>query len=81
MQAEPSGPVAGSSRLHENSHTRRAYMSVTSLIKTTLVCSLIAFVVYSVPAVGQVVIIGVLGLLWLSCAHQTFRALLRKRPA
>jgi uncharacterized membrane protein YesL len=56
-------------------------MSVTSLIKTTVICSLIAFVVYSVPAVGQVVIIGVLGLLWLSCAHQTFRALLRKRPA
>ncbi len=56
-------------------------MSMFSLIKTTVVCGLIAFLVYSFAVIGQIVIIGILTLLWLSCAHQTLQAKRRKSVA
>jgi len=56
-------------------------MSVSGLIKTTLVCAVIAFLVYSFPVIGQVAIIGILSLLWLSCAHQTLQRRRRKSIA
>jgi uncharacterized membrane protein YesL len=56
-------------------------MTVASLIKTTLVCGLMAFLVYSFPVIGQIVIIGILSLLWLSCAHQTLQTKRRKSLA
>lgn len=53
-------------------------MNVLDLIKATIACGLIAFVIYSFPVIGQVVIIGLLSLLWLSYAHRTLVNLLRR---
>jgi hypothetical protein len=37
-----------------------------------------AFLIYSFPVIGQVLIIGLLTVLWLSYAHRTFARLLRR---
>ncbi len=50
-------------------------MSVFDLIKATVVCGGIAFLVYSFPLIGQVVIIGVLGLAWLTYARKMLKTL------
>ena len=53
-----------------------AGMNVLDLVKATLGCGFSAFVVYSFPVVGQILIIAILSLLWLSYAH---RVLIRRR--
>lgn len=53
-------------------------MSVFDLIKATVVCGSIAFLVYSFPIIGQIVIIGLLGLAWLTYAHKMIRTLARR---
>ena len=53
-------------------------MSVFDLIKATVVCGLISFLIYSYPIVGQVVLIGFLSMLWLLYAHKTIARLLRR---
>lgn len=53
-------------------------MNVLDLLKATIVCGLSAFLTYSFPVVGQVLIIGLLSLLWLTYAHRTLANLLRK---
>jgi hypothetical protein len=53
-------------------------MNVLDLIKATIACGLSAFVIYSFPVVGQILIIGVLSLLWLSYAHRTLARMLRR---
>lgn len=56
-------------------------MNLLDLVKATVVCGLIAFVVYSFPVVVQGAIIGLLGLAWLSYVHKTLKTLLDKRSA
>jgi hypothetical protein len=53
-------------------------MNLLDLIKATLGCGISAFLIYSFPVIGQVLIIAALCLLWLSYAHRTF-AYLRRR--
>jgi hypothetical protein len=53
-------------------------MNVLDLIKATVVCGSIAFLVYSFPVIGQVVIIGLLGLAWLTYAHKMVKSLIRR---
>lgn len=53
-------------------------MSVFDLIKATIACGLSAFMIYSFPVIGQVVIIGVLSMMWLAYAHRTFARYLRR---
>ena len=53
-------------------------MSVFDLIKATIVCGGVAFLVYSFPVIGQVVIIGLLGLAWLTYAHKMIKTLSRR---
>jgi hypothetical protein len=53
-------------------------MSVLDLIKATIACGVSAFLIYSFPVIGQVVIIGLLSLLWLSYAHKTVATLRRR---
>ncbi len=53
-------------------------MNVLDLLKATIICGLSAFLIYSFPTLGQVLIIGLLSLLWLSYAHRTLTNLLRK---
>jgi hypothetical protein len=46
-------------------------MNVLDLTKATVVCGALAFLVYSFPILGQIVIIGLLSLLWLAYAYKT----------
>jgi hypothetical protein len=51
-------------------------MNVLDLVKATIACGGIAFIMYTFPVVSQVVIITILTLLWLGYAH---RVLIRRR--
>ena len=53
-------------------------MTILDLIKATIVCGLIAFLIYSYPVLGQIVLIGFLSVLWLLYARQTIAHLRRK---
>ena len=53
-------------------------MTILDLIKATLICGAFAYLIYSFPLVGQIVLIGFLGLLWLSYARKTIASLLRR---
>ncbi|MDH7501123.1 MAG: hypothetical protein QHJ82_00215 [Verrucomicrobiota bacterium] len=48
-------------------------MTFWDLVKATIVCGGLAFVVYSYPALSQALIIGLLTLMWFSCAHQVVK--------
>lgn len=48
-------------------------MSPLDLIKATIVCAAIAFVVYSYPVVSQALIIGFLALVWGSYLYRTIK--------
>ena len=53
-------------------------MTIFDLIKATIICGLIAFVIYSFPVVGQVLLISFLSLMWLAYAHKTIVNLRRR---
>jgi hypothetical protein len=53
-------------------------MTILDLIKATLICGAFAYLIYSFPLLGQIVLIGFLGLLWLSYARKTIASLLRR---
>jgi hypothetical protein len=53
-------------------------MNVLDLIKATVACGLSAFLIYSFPIISQVVIIGLLTLLWLAYAHKTLATIRRR---
>jgi len=53
-------------------------MTILDLSKATVICGLLAFVIYSFPVVGQVLIIGLLSLLWLAYARKTIAGFLRR---
>ena len=50
-------------------------MSVLDLIKATIVCGGIAFLVYSFPVIAQSAIIGLLALAWLTYALKMIKTL------
>ena len=54
-------------------------MNVLDLIKATIICGVSAFLIYNFPIIGQVVIIGLLCVLWLSCAHRTLATIRRRQ--
>jgi len=53
-------------------------MTILDLIKATVICGAIAFLIYTFPLLGQIVLIGFLSLLWLSYARKTIASLRRK---
>lgn len=53
-------------------------MNVLDLIKATIACGGTAFIIYSFPVISQVVIIGLLSLLWLAYARKAIAGLLRR---
>jgi hypothetical protein len=53
-------------------------MNVFDLLKATIICGVTAFLIYSFPIISQVVIIGLLTLLWLAYAHKTLAPLWRR---
>ena len=63
----------------EGTWLRSNAMTILDLIKATVTCGLIAFLIYSFPLLGQVLLIGLLSLLWLAYAHKTVVYLRRKR--
>ena len=56
----------------------QSVMSILDLVKATVVCGGLAFLIYSYPSLGQIVLIGFLSLLWLSYAHKTIASLWRR---
>jgi hypothetical protein len=56
----------------------QSLMTIVDLIKATVACGAIAFLIYRFPTLGQVVLIAFLSLLWLLYAHQTIANLRRK---
>jgi len=57
--------------LARNKVELKVVMKVSDLIKATIICALIAYLVYSFPVLGQVLIIAFLSLLWLSYLYHT----------
>lgn len=53
-------------------------MSILDLIKATVGCGGIAFLINRYPLLGQIVLIGFLSLLWLLYAHKTIVQLRRR---
>jgi hypothetical protein len=53
-------------------------MSFVDLIKATVMCAGVAFLIYSFPVLAQGLIIGGLSLLWLSYARKTVVGWLRR---
>jgi len=53
-------------------------MTILDLVKATLVFGGTAFLIYSFPLLGQILVIGILGLLWLVYALQTVRTIRRR---
>ncbi len=53
-------------------------MTILDLTKATVTCGGSAFVIYSFPVVGQVLIIGCLTLLWLAYARKTIAGFHRR---
>ena len=58
--------------------TKCSVMTILDLTKATVTCGGSAFVIYSFPVVGQVLIIGCLTLLWLAYARKTIADFLRR---
>jgi hypothetical protein len=53
-------------------------MTILDLIKATVICGALAYLIYSFPLIGQIVLIGFLSLLWLAYARKTVARLLRR---
>lgn len=53
-------------------------MNVVDLIKATLACGGIAFLIYTYPVISQALLIGLLAMLWLSYAHRTIVRRIRR---
>ena len=53
-------------------------MDLVDLIKATVLCGIIAFLCYSFPVVGQAMVIGFLGLIWLGYLRTTVVRRLRR---
>jgi hypothetical protein len=53
-------------------------MSVLDLTKATVIFGVVAFLFYSFPVLGQILVITLLSLLWLSYARKALLALRRR---
>jgi len=61
----------------DEAQTSKSRVMLT-MAKATILCGGSAFLIYSFPIISQAAIIGLLTLLWISCAHRTLVHLLRK---
>ena len=50
-------------------------MNIVDLMKATVVCGGVAFLVYSFPLIAQSAIIGLLGLTWCTYLHKTIKTM------
>jgi uncharacterized membrane protein YesL len=68
----------GTKSPYAGAQLERSLMTILDLIKATVVCGAVAFLIYSYPVLGQIVLIGFLSLLWLVYAHKTIAHLRRR---
>jgi hypothetical protein len=59
----------------------RLSMNMLDLVKATVVCGGVAFLIYSFPVVGQILLIGFLSVLWLMYAYKAVEDLRRRWKA
>ena len=59
-------------------HNRTKNMTILDLTKATIFCGAVAFLIYSFPILGQILVIGILSLLWLCYARETLQKLRRR---
>lgn len=64
--------------VHPFERRRLFDMNVVDLIKATLACGGIAFLIYTYPVISQALLIGLLAMLWLSYAHRTIVRRIRR---
>jgi len=69
---------AGTRPPQAGTELEQSCMTIIDLVKATVVCGAIAFLIYSYPILGQIVLIGFLSLLWLLYAHKTIAHLRRR---
>ena len=53
-------------------------MNAMDLLKATVVCASLAFLVYTYPVLGQATVIALLSVVWLSYAYTALQNLHRK---
>jgi len=53
-------------------------MNILDLAKATVICGGTAFLIFSFPVLGQVLLIGLLSLMWLGYAHKTLAHMRRR---
>jgi hypothetical protein len=71
------GVAAGTNRAYSDAESENCIMTVFDLAKATLVCGGLAFLIYSFPLLGQIVLIGFLTLLWMLYLRKTLQNLRR----
>jgi len=54
------------------------FMSILDLVKATVTCGGVAFLIYTFPVLAQIVTIGFLSVLWLAYAHKVLAAVRHK---
>lgn len=54
-------------------------MSLLDLIKATVVCGGVAFLFYTFPVLGQILVIAIASVVWLSYARKTLRGYFSRR--
>ena len=54
-------------------------MNVLDLTKATVICGGVAYLFVNYPILGQVMVVAVMSVLWLSYAYKTVATLRRKR--
>jgi hypothetical protein len=69
---------AGTRPPYAGAELEQSRMTILDLMKATVICGVIAFLIYSYPIIGQIVLIGFLSLLWLLYAHKTIAHLRRR---
>ena len=79
-QAGPFGLGTGQGPHLAAPSVNASVMTIIDLMKATLTCGAFAYLIYSFPLLGQIVLISFLGLLWLSYAYRTI-ANRRRRSA
>lgn len=53
-------------------------MTILDLAKATVVCGGVAFLIYNFPVLSQIMVLGILSLLWLLYARETVARLRRR---
>lgn len=56
-------------------------MNVLDLTKATVICGVVAYLFVNYPILGQIMVVALMSVLWLSYAYKTVASFRRKRIA